>query len=439
MLANKILDDHTYTNKTWSEVAGLPLSVLNQSEREFLQGLDYNLYVDKKNYERWEELLKAPTPEVLARNARPAARKRARFTNKNWAIAPSAPASPVHQPAAIPVPVPAAPASAVPATRTTKKSTRPAITRQQTVPNVSQSQQSLAPLILAPQVASSPGMVPCPAASASAGSSRGTKRKASDEHLSEQAMFEQGIFPTHLYDSFSIPSASQASTTAGQPQNIDFSALASTYSQPNVQPQGPLQYYELAAGQPGGGRLTSQPIVSGTTIPQYVYSMPVGDLANDPEFGNLSTLVMHTPPQSLAVPSTMHAHSARPQGLVSERQLADYNRARKALSLSPLEHHELLAQENAMYAGHAAYPPSAPTYNSAMIHSEPRLIMPMPIRAYTQHASKSLDAHHAMWTHQPMHYDAMMLANPQMYQYAMPTPMGSQFANNGPPAIWNWA
>lgn len=45
MLANKTLDDHTYTNKTWSDVTGLSLPALNEGEIEFLQGLEFNLFV----------------------------------------------------------------------------------------------------------------------------------------------------------------------------------------------------------------------------------------------------------------------------------------------------------------------------------------------------------------------------------------------------------
>lgn len=50
MLANKILDDHTYTNKTWSDVSGLPLTALNEGEMEFLQGLDFSLYVSQTTF-----------------------------------------------------------------------------------------------------------------------------------------------------------------------------------------------------------------------------------------------------------------------------------------------------------------------------------------------------------------------------------------------------
>ncbi|KAJ3805783.1 cyclin-domain-containing protein [Lentinula aff. lateritia] len=58
MMANKFLDDNTYTNKTWSEVSGIELTEINRMEREFLMGVDCNLYVDKATYESWLNLLK---------------------------------------------------------------------------------------------------------------------------------------------------------------------------------------------------------------------------------------------------------------------------------------------------------------------------------------------------------------------------------------------
>ncbi|KAI0825286.1 cyclin-domain-containing protein [Trametes gibbosa] len=58
MLANKFVDDNTYTNKTWSEVSGIELSEVNRMEREFLLGIDFALYVDKTTYDSWLNLLK---------------------------------------------------------------------------------------------------------------------------------------------------------------------------------------------------------------------------------------------------------------------------------------------------------------------------------------------------------------------------------------------
>ncbi|TFK28438.1 hypothetical protein FA15DRAFT_701100 [Coprinopsis marcescibilis] len=80
MMANKFLDDNTYTNKTWSEVSGIELEEINRMEREFLMGVDFNLYVDKQTYESWLNLLKglviAKERDSNARNSRDSHRRR---------------------------------------------------------------------------------------------------------------------------------------------------------------------------------------------------------------------------------------------------------------------------------------------------------------------------------------------------------------------------
>ncbi|OCH94174.1 hypothetical protein OBBRIDRAFT_770204 [Obba rivulosa] len=58
MMANKFVDDNTYTNKTWSEVSGIDLTEINKMEREFLLGIEFGLYVDKPTYDSWLNLLK---------------------------------------------------------------------------------------------------------------------------------------------------------------------------------------------------------------------------------------------------------------------------------------------------------------------------------------------------------------------------------------------
>ncbi|WVQ93783.1 hypothetical protein IAU59_000861 [Kwoniella sp. CBS 9459] len=57
MLGNKYLDDNTYTNSTWAELAGMQLSEINRMEKEFLEGLVYRLGVDISEYQRWKMLL----------------------------------------------------------------------------------------------------------------------------------------------------------------------------------------------------------------------------------------------------------------------------------------------------------------------------------------------------------------------------------------------
>ena len=49
---------NTYTNKTWSDVSGIELEEVSRMEREFLLGIDFNLYVDQETYESWRDLLK---------------------------------------------------------------------------------------------------------------------------------------------------------------------------------------------------------------------------------------------------------------------------------------------------------------------------------------------------------------------------------------------
>ncbi|KAG9032292.1 hypothetical protein FRB95_001613 [Tulasnella sp. JGI-2019a] len=57
MLANKFLDDNTYTNKTWSDISKIELKEINRMEREFLLSVGCRLYVDQPTYESWLQLL----------------------------------------------------------------------------------------------------------------------------------------------------------------------------------------------------------------------------------------------------------------------------------------------------------------------------------------------------------------------------------------------
>jgi hypothetical protein len=57
MLANKFLDDATFTNKTWSEVSGMKVHDLNIMEAEFLEALEYNLHIGEHEYSTWKHLL----------------------------------------------------------------------------------------------------------------------------------------------------------------------------------------------------------------------------------------------------------------------------------------------------------------------------------------------------------------------------------------------
>ncbi|RXK37169.1 hypothetical protein M231_05538 [Tremella mesenterica] len=57
ILANKYLDDNTYTNATWAELSGYNVKTINLMEAEFLQGLTYSLTVNKEDYEHWNMIL----------------------------------------------------------------------------------------------------------------------------------------------------------------------------------------------------------------------------------------------------------------------------------------------------------------------------------------------------------------------------------------------
>ncbi|KAI9361074.1 cyclin-domain-containing protein, partial [Pilaira anomala] len=53
VLANKFLDDNTFTNKTWSEVSSVPLHELNIMEMEFLSALQYRTCVHHLQFFSW--------------------------------------------------------------------------------------------------------------------------------------------------------------------------------------------------------------------------------------------------------------------------------------------------------------------------------------------------------------------------------------------------
>ncbi|GAA5969561.1 hypothetical protein JCM11641_008160 [Rhodosporidiobolus odoratus] len=67
MLANKVLDDNTYTAQTWSQISALELKPLVAGEAEFLQGLDWSLHITKRDFDSWVRLLEG---HVAARNVR---------------------------------------------------------------------------------------------------------------------------------------------------------------------------------------------------------------------------------------------------------------------------------------------------------------------------------------------------------------------------------
>ncbi|KAF9939497.1 hypothetical protein BGZ67_009428 [Mortierella alpina] len=53
MLANKFLDDNTFTNKTWSQVTGISVKEINVMEMEFLNQVQFSLFVSEAEYLDW--------------------------------------------------------------------------------------------------------------------------------------------------------------------------------------------------------------------------------------------------------------------------------------------------------------------------------------------------------------------------------------------------
>ncbi|KAK9759701.1 hypothetical protein K7432_017024, partial [Basidiobolus ranarum] len=50
-------DDTTFTNRSWTEVSGIPLEELNRIEKEFLNGINFKLHVTEKEFLLWLQLL----------------------------------------------------------------------------------------------------------------------------------------------------------------------------------------------------------------------------------------------------------------------------------------------------------------------------------------------------------------------------------------------
>jgi hypothetical protein len=58
LLANKFLDDNTFTNTSWSDISGIPRQDINVMERDWLRKLGYSLHVDplaQKGWRTWQK------------------------------------------------------------------------------------------------------------------------------------------------------------------------------------------------------------------------------------------------------------------------------------------------------------------------------------------------------------------------------------------------
>jgi len=59
MLANKWLDDHTFSNKTWHSISNVPIQMLNELEILALDLFSYNLSVPSEKWSKWMEHIRS--------------------------------------------------------------------------------------------------------------------------------------------------------------------------------------------------------------------------------------------------------------------------------------------------------------------------------------------------------------------------------------------
>ncbi|KAI9188179.1 PHO85 cyclin-5 [Blastocladiella emersonii ATCC 22665] len=59
IMAAKYLQDKNYSNRAWSKISGLSALEINRNEREFLDTIDYGLFVSAAKFARWSALLVA--------------------------------------------------------------------------------------------------------------------------------------------------------------------------------------------------------------------------------------------------------------------------------------------------------------------------------------------------------------------------------------------
>lgn len=59
MLANKFMDDNTYTNKSWAAICGVTLEKINSMEREFLIAINHALHVDVNRFMSWIRIMQS--------------------------------------------------------------------------------------------------------------------------------------------------------------------------------------------------------------------------------------------------------------------------------------------------------------------------------------------------------------------------------------------
>lgn len=57
ILASKYLQDRNYSARAWSKISGLPVSEINENERQYLELIKYNLHMTKETFESWSRVV----------------------------------------------------------------------------------------------------------------------------------------------------------------------------------------------------------------------------------------------------------------------------------------------------------------------------------------------------------------------------------------------
>ncbi|KND00543.1 uncharacterized protein SPPG_04851 [Spizellomyces punctatus DAOM BR117] len=94
LLANKVMDDHRFTNAAWSQVTGLSVEELNIMEREFLQSLDYRLHMSDYSYFLWLQNLQSFSCALNQVRYKPTTLSAASPTDSAVSVSPAAAAVP---------------------------------------------------------------------------------------------------------------------------------------------------------------------------------------------------------------------------------------------------------------------------------------------------------------------------------------------------------
>ena len=61
ILAGKVLEDRSYSNRAWSKITGLSIKEINANELAFLRVLDHELFIPVPNFQLCESILARKT------------------------------------------------------------------------------------------------------------------------------------------------------------------------------------------------------------------------------------------------------------------------------------------------------------------------------------------------------------------------------------------